>query len=159
MFGAARRAHHRRMEQMRIETAQRNAREAAERQARAYADQMRRMQEEAAKQQQALMTQQAEAYRKQAEATIEASRMQIKALEDEREQQRQATELQKKLAIQSQVSERRGGQAASLKIAPSASAESTGGTQAFKRRGRRQKLAPIQTTAGINVPTGSTLNV
>ena len=55
MFGAARRAHHRRMEQMRIETAQRNAREAAERQAREYADQMRRMQEEAARQQQALI--------------------------------------------------------------------------------------------------------
>ena len=158
MFGAARRAHHRRMEQMRIETAQRNAREAAERQQRAYADQMRRMQEESARQMQAVMTQQAEAYRKQAEATIEASRMQIQKFEEREEQQRQATELQKRLAIQAGASQARGGASADVQIAPASQAPQTAGTQQFKVR--KQRL-PIKSAykSKVNVGQSSTLNV
>ena len=159
MFGAARRAHHRQQEQMRAETAARNAREAAQRQADAYADQLRRMQEQANAQFRQQLQEYQRGYQAQAEATIEAGRMQIKALEDEREQQRQATELQKKLAIQAGSSQLRGGAAPSLTIAQSAPTESTAGTQAFKRRGRRQQLAPIQSTAGINAPSGSILNI
>ena len=158
MFGAARRAHHRRMEQMRAETAARNAREAAQRQADAYADQLRRMQEQANAQFRAQLQEYQRGYQAQAEATIEAGRMQIKALEDERAQREAATELQRKLAIQGAASQARGGAAASMKIAPGGETTKTGGTQSFKRRPLR-KLAPIQSTGGINVPTASTLNV
>ena len=158
MFGAARRAHHRAQEEMRRQTAERNAREAAERARRAQEDAMRRMQEQAARAQQLMITQQAEAYRKQAEATIQAAQLQIKGFEEREERQRQATELERKLAIQSQVSSARGGQAASLQVAPGSETAKTAGTQAFKRRGR-QRLAPIQTTAGINAPASSVLNV
>ena len=84
--------------------------------------------------------------------------MQIKALEDEKLQQQKATELQQRLAIQSRGGQVRGGQQAALQIAPASDTSQMAGTQAFKRRGRT-KLAPIQTTAGINVPTGSVLNV
>ena len=159
MFGAARRAHHRRMEQMRAETAARDAREAAQRQADAYADQLRRMQEQANAQFQRQLQEYQRGYQTQAEATIEAGRMQIKALEDERAQREAATELQRKLSIQAGSSQARGGAAADLTIARPAATESTAGTQAFKRRGRRQQLAPIQSTAGINAPSGSILNI
>ena len=159
MFGFAKRAHHRRMEQMRAETAARNAREAAERQARAYADQMRQMEERANQQFRRQLQEYQRGYQAQAEATIEAGRMQIQALEDERAQREAATELQRKLAIQAGASEARGGKAASLTIGGAQEVTPTGGTQAFKRRPRRQKLAPIQTTAGVNVPTGSVLNI
>jgi len=159
MFGAARRAHHREQERMRAETAARNAREAAQRQADAYADQLRRMQEQANAQFRAQLQEYQRGYQAQAEATIEAGRMQIKALEDERAQREAATELQKKLAIQASASQARGGKEASLTIGGASETTPTAGTQAFKRRPRRQKLAPIQSTAGINVPTGSTLNV
>ena len=158
MFGAARRRHHRQQEQMRAETAARNAREAAERQAQAYADQLRQMQERANEQFRQQLQEYQRGYQAQAEATIEAGRMQIAALEDERAQREAATALQQRLAIQGAASQARGGAAASMKIAPSGDTASTAGTQSFKRRPRRQ-LAPIQTTAGINVPTASTLNV
>ena len=157
MFGAARRRHHREQERMRAETAARNAREAAQRQADAYADQLRRMQEQANAQFQRQLQEYQRGYQAQAEATIEAGRMQIKALEDERAQREAATALQQRLAIQGAASQARGGAAASMKIAPAA-ASSTAGTQTFKRR-PRQQLAPIKSTAGINVPTASTLNV
>ena len=158
MFGAARRAHHRRMEQMRAETAARNAREAAQRQADAYADQLRRMQEQANQRFQAQLQEYQRGYQAQAEATIEAGRMQIQALEDQRAQQQAATELQRRLSIQGAASQARGGAAANLTIAPSGDTSKTAGTQAFKRR-PRQRLAPIQTTAGINAPASSVLNV
>ena len=158
MFGAKKRAHHRQQEQMRAETAARNAREAAQRQADAYADQLRRMQEQANQRFQAQLQEYQRGYQAQAEATIEAGRMQIQALEDQRAQQQAATELQKRLAIQSGASQARGGAAASLKIAPGGDTASTAGTQAFKRR-PRQRLAPIQSTAGVNVPANSVLNV
>ena len=158
MFGAARRAHHRAQERMRAETAARNAREAAQRQAQAYADQLRRMQEQANAQFQAQLQEYQRGYQAQAEATIEAGRMQIQALEDERAQREAATQLQQRLAIQGAASQARGGAAASMKIAPGGDTASTAGTQSFKRR-PRQQLAPIKSTAGINVPTASTLNV
>ena len=158
MFGAARRAHHRQQEQMRAETAARNAREAAQRQAQAYADQLRRMQEQANAQFRQQLQEYQRGYQAQAEATIEAGRMQIAALEDERAQRQAATELQQRLAIQGGASQARGGAAASLKIAPGSDTSSTAGTQSFKRR-PRQRLAPIQSTAGINAPASSVLNV
>ena len=157
-FGAAKRAHHRQQEQMRAETAARNAREAAQRQADAYADQLRRMQEQANAQFQRQLQEYQRGYQTQAEATIEAGRMQIAALEDERTQRQAATELQQRLAIQAGASQARGGAAANLKIAPGGDTASTAGTQAFKRR-PRQRLAPIQSTAGINAPASSVLNV
>jgi hypothetical protein len=159
LFGAGRRRHHREQERMRAETAARNAREAAERQRRAYEDQLRRMQEQANAQFRAQLQEYQRGYQTQAEATIEAGRMQIKALEDERAQREAATELQRKLSIQASASQARGGKAASLTIGGASETTPTAGTQAFKRRPRRQRLAPIQTTAGINVPTASTLNV
>ena len=158
MFGAKKRAHHRQQEQMRAETAARNAREAAQRQAQAYADQLRRMQEQANAQFQRQLQEYQRGYQAQAEATIEAGRMQIQALEDERAQREAATALQQRLAIQGAASQARGGAAASMKIAPGGDTASTAGTQTFKRR-PRQQLAPIKSTAGINVPTASTLNV
>ena len=158
MFGAKKRAHHRQQEQMRHETALRNAREDAQRQADAYADQLRRMQEQANAQFRAQLQEYQRGYQAQAEATIEAGRMQIAALEDERAQREAATALQQRLAIQGAASQARGGAAASMKIAPGGDTASTAGTQSFKRR-PRQQLAPIKSTAGINVPTASTLNV
>ena len=158
MFGAARRRHHREQERMRAETAARNAREAAQRQAQAYADQLRRMQEQANAQFQRQLQEYQRGYQAQAEATIEAGRMQIQALEDERAQREAATQLQQRLAIQGAASQARGGAAASMKIAPGGDTAGTAGTQSFKRR-PRQQLAPIKSTAGINVPTASTLNV
>ena len=137
MFGFAKRAHHRAQEQMRAETAARNAREAAERQAQAYADQLRRMQEQANAQFRAQLQEYQRGYQAQAEATIEAGRMQIAALEDERAQREAATALQQRLAIQGAASKARGGAEASLKIAPSGETSSTAGTQSFKRRPRQ----------------------
>jgi hypothetical protein len=159
MFGAARRAHHRQQEQMRAETAARNAREAAERQAQAYADQLRRMQEQANAQFQRQLQEYQRGYQTQAEATIEAGRMQIAALEDERAQRQAATELQKRLGIQSAASQARGGAEASLKIAQAAPTETTAGTQAFRRRARVKQPPSIQSNAGINAPASSLLNV
>ena len=158
MFGSKKREHHRQQEQMRAETAARNAREAAQRQADAYADQLRRMQEQANAQFRQQLQEYQRGYQAQAEATIEAGRMQIAALEDERAQRQAATELQQRLAIQAGASQARGGAAASLKIAPGGDTASTAGTQSFKRR-PRQRLAPIQSTAGINAPASSVLNV
>jgi len=158
LFGAGRRRHHREQEQMRRETAERNAREAHERAMRAQQEALERMRQEALEQNRQMIQEFQRSYQAQAEATIEAGRMQIAALEDEKAQRQAASELQKRLAIQAGASESRGGAAASLKIAPSAPGESTAGTQAFKRR-PRQRLAPIQSTAGINAPASSVLNV
>jgi hypothetical protein len=158
MFGAARRAHHRREEQKRQEAAIRAAQEQARRQSQQYADQLRRMQEQANQQFQAQIQEYQRGYQTQAEATIEAGRMQIAALEDERAQRQAATELQQRLAIQAGASQARGGAAASLKIAPGGDTARTAGTQSFKRR-PRQRLTPIQSTAGINAPANSVLNV
>ena len=159
MFGAAKRAHHRAQEQMRAETAARNAREAAQRQADAYADQLRRMQEQANAQFQQQLQEYQRGYMAQAEATIEAGRMQIAALEDERAQRQAATELQKRLGIQAAASQARGGAQASLKIAQADSTEPTAGTQAFRRRARVKQLPSIQSNAGINAPASSLLNI
>ena len=113
----------------------------------------------AAAQQLAQLTAQSEAYRKEAESALEAGKLRIAQLEDEELQRQKATELQNRLAIQSAASKARGQAQASLKIAPASQTAQTAGTAAFKRRGDRMRLAPIQTTAGINVPSGSVLNV
>ncbi len=113
----------------------------------------------AAAQQLAQLTAQSEAYRKEAESALEAGKLRIQQLEDEELQRQKATELQNRLAIQSAASKARGQMGAQLKIAPASQTAQTAGTAAFKRRGDRMRLAPIQTTAGINVPSGSVLNV
>ena len=113
----------------------------------------------AAAQQLSELTSQSQAYRKEAEAAIEAGRLQISQLQDQELQQQRAAELQNRLAIQAQTSQARGAAQASLKIAPASQTAQTAGTQAFKRRRDQMRLAPIQTTAGINAPASSVLNV
>ena len=107
----------------------------------------------------ASLTKESEAYRQQAEQTIAEGQARIAELEDEELQRQRATELQNRLAIQAQASQARGAQRASLQIAPASQTSRTAGTQAFRRRRDQFRLAPIQTTAGVNVPTGSVLNV
>ena len=109
-------------------------------------------------QQLAELTAQSEAYRKEAEAAIKAGRLQIAQMEDADLQRQKAAELQNRLAIQAQTSQARGAAQANLKIAPASQTAQTAGTQAFKRR-NQMRLAPIQTTAGINAPASSVLNV
>ena len=113
----------------------------------------------AAAQQLAELTSQSQAYRKEAEAAIEAGKLQISQLQDQELQQQKAAELQNRLAIQAQTNQARGAAQASLKIAPASQTAQTAGTQAFKRRRDQMRLAPIQTTAGINAPASSVLNV
>jgi hypothetical protein len=113
----------------------------------------------AAAQQLAELTSQSQAYRKEAEAAIEAGKLQISQLQDQELQQQKAAELQNRLAIQAQTSQARGAAQASLKIAPASQTAQTAGTQAFKRRRDQMRLAPIQSTAGINAPASSVLNV
>jgi hypothetical protein len=158
MFGAARRRHHRQQEQMRRETAERNAREAHERAMRSQQEALERMRQEALEQNRQMIQEFQRSYQAQAEATIEAGRMQIQQMEDEKAQRAAADKLQQQLTIQSNVSKARGGQQASLQIAPQQT-EKTAGTQAFRRRRDQFRLAPIQSTAGVNVPSGSVLNV
>ena len=105
------------------------------------------------------ITKEAEAYRKEATAALEAGKLRIQQLEDEDLQRQKAAELQNRLAIQAQTSQARGAAQASLKIAPASQTAQTAGTQAFKRRRDQMRLAPIQTTAGINAPASSVLNV
>ena len=105
------------------------------------------------------LNEQAAAYRKQAEEIIAQGEAKVKELEDADLQRQKAAELQNRLAIQSAASKARGQMGAQLKIAPASQTAQTAGTAAFKRRGDRMRLAPIQTTAGINVPSGSVLNV
>ena len=104
------------------------------------------------------ITKEAEAYKKATEEKLAAADATIAKLSDEQEQRRLAAELQNRLQIQAQASARRGQQQASMKIG-SAATPRTAGTQAFRRRRDQFRLAPIQTTAGVNVPTGSVLNV
>jgi hypothetical protein len=104
------------------------------------------------------ITKEAEAYKKATEEKLAAADATIAKLSDEEEQRRLAAELQNRLQIQAQASARRGQQQAALQIGSSATPR-TAGTAAFKRRGDRMRLAPIQSTAGINVPSGSVLNV
>lgn len=111
----------------------------------------------------AQLTKEAQEYRSQAEKTISEAQAKIAELSNEELQRQKATELQQRLAIQaqaqSQASQARGGMAPSLKIATAAQTPQTAGTQAFRRRKDQFTMAPIQSTAGINVPTGSVLNI
>jgi hypothetical protein len=113
----------------------------------------------AADNQLAELTAQSQAYRKEAESALEAGRLRISQLEDEDLQRQKATELQNRLAIQAASSQARGQAQASLKIAPGSQTSQTAGTQAFKRRRDRMSIAPIQSTAGINAPSGNILNI
>ena len=110
-------------------------------------------------QQLAQLTSQSQAYRKESEAALEAGRLRIQQLENEELQRQKPAELQNRLAIQAQTSQARGAAQASLKIAPASQTAPTAGTQAFKRRRDQTRLAPIQSTAGINAPASSVLNV
>ena len=107
----------------------------------------------------ASLTKESEAYRAQAEKTIAEGQARVAELENEELQRQKATELQNRLAIQSAASKARGQAQASLKIAPAGQTPQTAGTQAFKRRRDRMSIAPIQSTAGINVPSGNILNI
>lgn len=107
----------------------------------------------------ASLTKEAEAYRAQAEKTISEAQAKIAELSNEELQRQKATELQNRLAIQAQASQARGSMAPNLKIATSAQTPQTAGTQAFRRRKDQFTMAPIQSTAGINVPSGSVLNI
>jgi len=105
----------------------------------------------------AQLTEQSEAYRKQSEEQLAAANATIANLSNEELQRQRAAELQNRLAIQAASSQARGMAAPSLKIA--SATPQTAGTQAFKRRRDQVTMAPIQSTAGINVPTGSVLNI
>ena len=105
----------------------------------------------------AQLTEEAQAYRTEAERIIGEAQATIANLSDEDLQRQRAAELQNRLAIQAAASQARGMEAARLKIATAA--PQTAGTQAFKRRLDQATMAPIQSTAGINVPTGSVLNI
>ena len=98
-------------------------------------------------------------YRQQADQALAEAQAKAARLESEEYQRKQAAELQNRLAIQSQASKERGAAAATLKIAPDSQTSQTAGTSAFKRRRDQTTLAPIQTTAGINAPARSVLNV
>ena len=105
----------------------------------------------------AQMSKEAEEYRAQAEKTIGEAQAKIAELSNVELQRQKAAELQNRLAIQASASQSRGMMAPSLKIA--SATPQTAGTQAFKRRRDQATMAPIQSTAGINVPTGSVLNI
>ena len=105
------------------------------------------------------ITKEAEAYRKATEEKLALADQTIAKLSDEQEQRRLAAELQNRLQIQAQASARRGQQQAQLQITGGTQAAQTAGTQAFKRRRDQMRLAPIQSTAGVNVPASSVLNV
>ena len=107
----------------------------------------------------AKLTEQSEAYRKQAEQSIAEGQSRIAELENEELQRQKATELQNRLAIQSASSQARGAAQANLKIGAASDTSRTAGTSAFKRRRDQMRLAPIQSTAGVNVPANSVLNV
>ena len=107
----------------------------------------------------AKLTEQSEAYRKQAEQSIAEGQSRIAELENEDLQRQKATELQNRLAIQAASSQARGATQANLKIGAASDTSRTAGTSAFKRRRDQMRLAPIQSTAGINAPASSVLNV
>ena len=158
LFGAGRRRHHREQEEMRRRNAEINARRAHEEAMRRQQEALEQMRRDALEQNRQMIQEFQRSYQAQAEATIEAGRMQIQQMEDEKAQRAAADKLQQQLTIQSNVSQARGGKAASLQISPQQT-ERTAGTQAFRRRRDQFRLAPIRTTAGVNVPTGSVLNV
>ena len=104
------------------------------------------------------LNEQAQTYRTQAEQIIAQGEAKVKELENADLQRQKAAELQNRLAIQAQTSQARGQAAPNLRIAQASQPPQTAGTQAFKRRDK-MSLAPIQSTAGINVPSGSVLNI
>ena len=102
----------------------------------------------AAAQQLAELTSQSQAYRKEAEAAIEAGRLQISQLQDQELQRQKAAELQNRLAIQAQASQARGAAQANLKIAPASQTAQTAGTQGFVRRSNQFGITRRSTSTG-----------
>ena len=102
----------------------------------------------AAAQQLAELTSQSQAYRKEAEAAIEAGKLQISQLQDQELQRQKAAELQNRLAIQAQTSQARGGAQANLKIAPASQTAQTAGTQGFVRRSNQFGITRRSTSTG-----------
>ena len=98
-------------------------------------------------------------YRQQADKALAEAQAKAARLESEEYQRQQAAELQNRLSIQSQASKERGSAAPTLRIGSDSQTSQTAGTSAFKRRRDQTTLAPIQTTAGINAPARSVLNV
>ena len=115
-------------------------------------------------------------YRAESKAYMDAAQKKLQDTQNQMLQQQKAAELQRKLAIESQKysqqqaqqaqiqaerqaksSAERGGAQASLKIA--SDSKQTGGTSAFKRRRDQMSIYPLQTTAGINAPARSVLNI
>jgi len=115
-------------------------------------------------------------YRAETKAYMDAAQKQLQGTQNQMLQQQKAAELQRQLAIESQMysqkqaqqaqiqaerqaksSAERGGAQASLKIA--SNSKQTGGTSAFKRRRDQMSIYPLQTTAGINAPARSVLNI
>ena len=114
-----------------------------------------------------------EKYRAESKAYMDAAQKKLQDTQNEMLQQQKAAQLQRQLAIESQKysqqqaqiqaerqaksSAERGGAQASLKIA--SDSKQTGGTSAFKRRRDQMSIYPLQTTAGINAPARSVLNI
>ena len=94
------------------------------------------------------ITKEAEAYRKEATAALEAGKLRIQQLEDEDLQRQKAAELQNRLAIQAQTSQARGAAQASLKIAPASQTAQTAGTQGFVRRSNQFGITRRSTSTG-----------
>ena len=105
------------------------------------------------------LTEQSQRYRTESEQQLAAANTKIAELSNEELQRQKATELQNRLAIQAASSQARGQAQANLRIAPGSQTSQTAGTSAFKRRRDQYRLSPIQSTAGINVPSGSVLNI
>ena len=94
------------------------------------------------------ITKEAEAYRKEATAALEAGKLRIQQLEDEDLQRQKAAELQNRLAIQAQASQARGAAQANLKIAPASQTAQTAGTQGFVRRSNQFGITRRSTSTG-----------
>jgi hypothetical protein len=105
------------------------------------------------------LTKAAQDYRAQADEQIKAAEAKIAELSNEDLQRQKAAELQNRLAIQAQSSAARGGMAPNLRISPGSQTSKTAGTQAFRRRADQFQTTPIQSSAGVNVPTASVLNI
>ena len=105
------------------------------------------------------LTEQAKAYRTQAEQQLSAADLRIKELENQELQAQKARDLQQRFAITAAANQTRGAQTANLQIAPASATPMTAGTQSFKRR-PRQFMRPIGQTAGkLTVPTSNVLNI
>ena len=91
------------------------------------------------------LSEEAKAYRTQAEERISAAEKIIAGLQDEEAKAQRAADLQRRMAINAA----RGQQAASLKIAPASGTSRMAGTQGFKRRSAA--AGPVNPYEQVNV--------